>query len=189
MSPLYWERHPEGPFVTLIAVAATYLNPETYDLDFLKARAKLEDLEEMRVFKSELREALRDPSQLPGDELSESVEYDNGSDEAFLYWLWRRLYSHEPSGTEAAISARINALPDRFTGRLDPQAVAYVRDAARASEWTEALEVLSAGLINCKAQVSAAELDELAALFAAVDLPVRPIRTKSGTLAVYRPRA
>ena len=32
MSPLYWERHPEGPFVTLIAVAATYLNPEAYDL-------------------------------------------------------------------------------------------------------------------------------------------------------------
>ena len=69
MSPLYWERHPEGPFVTLIAVATTYLHPEAYDLDFLKARAKLEDLEEMRVFKLELREALRDPSQLPGDEL------------------------------------------------------------------------------------------------------------------------
>ena len=95
MSPLYWERHPEGPFVTLIAVAATYLHPEDYDLDFLKARAKLEDHEEMRVFKLELREALRDPSQLPGDELSESVEYDNGSDEAFLYWLWRQLYGDE----------------------------------------------------------------------------------------------
>jgi hypothetical protein len=95
MSPLYWERHPDGPFVTLIAVAATYLNPETYDLEFLKARAKLEDLEEMRVFKSELREALRDPSQLPGADLSESVEYGDGSDEAFLYWLWRQLYSHE----------------------------------------------------------------------------------------------
>ncbi len=38
----------------------------------------------MRVFKSELREALKDPSQLPGDELFESVQYDEGSDEAFL---------------------------------------------------------------------------------------------------------
>jgi hypothetical protein len=100
----------------------------------LKARAKLEDLEEMRVFKLELREALRDPSQLPGDELSESVEYDNGSDEAFLYWLWRQLYGDEPAGTEAAIGARIDALPDRFTGRLDPQAVGGVCHAARAGE-------------------------------------------------------
>jgi hypothetical protein len=189
MSPLYWERHPEGPFVTLIAVAATYLNPEAHDLDFLKTRAKLQDLEEMRVFKCELREALRDPSHLPGDELSESVEYDNGSDEAFLYWLWRQLYGDEPSGTEAAISDRINGLPDRFTGRLCPQAAADVRDAARAGEWAEALEVLSAGLINRKAQVSAAEIDELGALFAAAGMPVRPIRTKSETLAVYRPRA
>ena len=141
----------------------------------------------MRVFKLELREALRDPSQLPGDELSESVEYDNGSNEAFLYWLWRQLYGDE-AGTEAAIGARIDALPDRFTGRLDPQAVGDVCHAARAGEWAEALEVLSAGLINRKAQLSAAELNELAALFAAADMPVRPIRTKSGALAVYRPR-
>ena len=188
MSPLYWERHPKGPFITLIAVAATYLNPENYELDSLKALARREGDEEMRVFKVELREALRDPSQLPGDELSESVEYDNGSDEAFLYWLWRQLYGDELAGTEAAISARINALPDRFTGRLDPQAAANVRDAPRVGEWAEALEVLSAGLINRNAQLSAAELDELAALFAAAGMPVRPIRTKSGTLAVYRPR-
>jgi hypothetical protein len=69
MSPFYWERHPDGPFATLIAVATTYLHPESDDLDSLKALAKREGDEEMRVFKSELREALRDPSQLPGDEL------------------------------------------------------------------------------------------------------------------------
>jgi hypothetical protein len=187
MSPLYWERHPDGPFVTLIAVATTYLHPENYELDSLKALARREGDEEMRVFKLELREALTDPRQLPGDELSESVEYDNGSDEAFLYWLWRQLYGDEPSGTEVAISARIIALPARFTGRLDPQAAADVRDAARAGEWAEALEVVSAGLIKGEALVSAAELDELGALFAAAGMHVRPIRTKSGTLAVYRP--
>jgi hypothetical protein len=49
----------------------------------------------MQVFKSELREALRDPSQLPGDELFESVEYSDGSDEAFLGRLWRDLYGDE----------------------------------------------------------------------------------------------
>jgi hypothetical protein len=33
MASSYWERHPDGPFVTLIAVAATYLDPENYHLD------------------------------------------------------------------------------------------------------------------------------------------------------------
>ena len=55
-----------------------------------------EDDEEMRVFKSELREALRDPSQLPDDELWKSVEYGDGSDEAFLRRLWHELYGDEP---------------------------------------------------------------------------------------------
>jgi len=62
----------------------------------LKELAKREEDEEMRVFKSELREALRDPSQLPGDELGESVEYSDGSDEAFLRRLWHDLYGDEP---------------------------------------------------------------------------------------------
>ncbi len=96
MAPFYWERHPDGPFVTLITVATTYLHPENYDLDSLKELAKREDNKKMRVFKSELREALKDPSQLPGEELSESVEYDDGSDEAFLSRLWRDLYGDEP---------------------------------------------------------------------------------------------
>jgi len=49
----------------------------------------------MTVFKAELREALRDPGQLPGDELSESVQYDDRSDEAFLRRLWHDLYGDE----------------------------------------------------------------------------------------------
>ena len=87
MGGFYWERHPDGPFVTLISVAANYLDPENYDLDDLKALAKREDDDEMRVFKSELLQALLEPGRLPGDELFESVEYANGSDEAFLVWL------------------------------------------------------------------------------------------------------
>ena len=50
----------------------------------------------MRVFKREFREALRDPGQLPGDELWQSIEYSDGSDEAFLRHLWRDLYGDEP---------------------------------------------------------------------------------------------
>jgi hypothetical protein len=95
MAPFYWEREPNGPFATLIRVATTYLDPENYDLDSLKRLAQREDDHEMRIFKSQLREALRDPSQLPGDELSEAVEYDDGSDEAFLSRLWHDLYGGE----------------------------------------------------------------------------------------------
>ena len=96
MASFYWERHPDGQFATLIAVATTYLDPENYDLDSLRELAKREGDEKMQLFKSELREALRDPSQLPGDELWESVEYNDGSDEAFLHRLWRELYGDEP---------------------------------------------------------------------------------------------
>jgi len=95
MAYFYWERHPDGPFATLIAVATTYLDPENYDLDLLKGLAKREDDEEIQVFKSELREALRDPRQLPGNELFESVHYDDVSDEAFLRRLWHELYGDE----------------------------------------------------------------------------------------------
>ena len=95
MAPFYWERHPDGPFATLIAVAANYLDPENYDLDSLKILAKREGQPRMLIFKSELREALRDPGQLPGDELSRSVQYEDGSPEAFLSRLWRELYGDE----------------------------------------------------------------------------------------------
>ena len=95
MASFYWERHPDGPFATLIAVATTYLDPENYDLEELKSLATRKDDEEMQIFKSELREALKDPSKLPGDELFESVEYSDGSDEAFLSRLWHDLYGDE----------------------------------------------------------------------------------------------
>jgi hypothetical protein len=95
MASFYWERHPDGPFATLIAVAANYLDPENYDLDSLKILAKREGVPRMQIFKSELREAVKDPSQLPGDELSRSVQYEDGSPEAFLHRLWHDLYGDE----------------------------------------------------------------------------------------------
>jgi hypothetical protein len=95
MAPFYWQRDPNGPFATLIRVATTYLDPENYDLDSLERLARREDDHEMQVFKRQLREALSDPSQLPGDELSDAVQYDEGSDEAFLRRLWHDLYGDE----------------------------------------------------------------------------------------------
>ena len=95
MPAFYWERHPGGPFATLIEVTTSYLHPESDDIDSLKRFAWRPDIEESRVFKSELRQALGDPSQLPGDELFESVQYDDVNDEAFLKRLWRELYGDE----------------------------------------------------------------------------------------------
>ncbi len=63
MSGSYWERHPDGPFAALIAVAATYCRPEAYDgaYDDLisRARARDADDEEIRAFTAELRAAAR----------------------------------------------------------------------------------------------------------------------------------
>jgi hypothetical protein len=95
MASFYWERHPNGPFATLIEIATTYLDPENYNPEALKNLAARDDDEDMRVFKFELREAVKDPSLLPGHELSESVQYDDGSPEAFLQRLWHELYGDE----------------------------------------------------------------------------------------------
>jgi hypothetical protein len=66
---------------------------------------------------------------------------------------------------------RVNALPDRFAGRLDPATFGQVRSAARAGEWGEAVDNLIAGLAETRAVVTAAERDELRALLAAMGLP------------------
>jgi hypothetical protein len=95
MSAFYWERHPDGPFATLIAVTTSYLHPEIDDEDSLTKFARDQENHRARIFKSELREALQNPSQLPVGELFASVQYDEGSDEAFLSRLWRDLYGDE----------------------------------------------------------------------------------------------
>jgi hypothetical protein len=86
--------------VTLIAVAATYCSPDAYNDAYedliSRARSPRPDDDEMRRFKSELRQALADPSQLPDGELDDAVEYDDGSDEQFLRRVWRDLYGDEP---------------------------------------------------------------------------------------------
>jgi hypothetical protein len=87
----YWKRQPDGPFVTLIRIATTYPHPEADDLESLQRLAKREDRPEMRVFKDELRQAITRLGQVPGGELFSHVQYDDGSDEAYLRRLWRDL--------------------------------------------------------------------------------------------------
>jgi hypothetical protein len=183
----YWERHPDGPFATLIRVATNYLHPENWDLDLLKRFAKRDDLDDARVFKSELREALRDPDRLPGDELSESVEYDNGSDVAFLRWLWFELYGDEPF--EASSLTRLKALPEPFAERLDSQASYNVYKAACAGAWDKALELLMAGLADSRAPVSPGEREELTALLATIGQPAAAISALSVSTALPRAAA
>lgn len=99
MNEAYWAKNPEGAFTTLIAVAATYCHPEAYDGAYqdLVDRAQSAELdEEIRRFKTELREALADPGRLPDDELFKAVDYGDGSDERFLRRLWDDLYGDEP---------------------------------------------------------------------------------------------
>jgi hypothetical protein len=183
MAGFYWERHPDGPFATLIRVGNTYLDPENYDDDSLRALAKREDDEEMRVFKSELRDALKDPGRLPGDELSRHVQHENGSPEAFLRWLWHDLYGDEPF--DADVVTRFKALPEPFADRLAWQADRNVYEAAQAGEWDKALEMLLAGLAESGAPVSAAERDELVAMLEAAGRPTEA----AAALAVASPDA
>ena len=98
MTGFYWERHPDGPFTTLIRVAATYCSPDADAEDYqrLKRLAGLEGDRQMAVFKAELRQALADPDQLPAGELDDAVEYREESDQEFLRRLWRDLYGDEP---------------------------------------------------------------------------------------------
>lgn len=99
MDEFYWKRHPDAPFATLIRIATTYLHPEADDLESLQRLTKRDNDEEMRTFKAELRQAINNPDQVPNDELSNHVQYEDGSPEAFLRRLWRDLYGDEPVET------------------------------------------------------------------------------------------
>ena len=96
MEDFYWKRHPDGPSATLIAIATGHFHPEWPRPVLLRGRASREPDEEMRIFKAQLRKAAMHPERLPGDELSDSVQHDDGSDAAFLEQLWRYLYGDEP---------------------------------------------------------------------------------------------
>ena len=101
MNQAYWARNPQGPFATLIALAAGYCHPEAYDGAYedliTRARSAAPEDEQIREFRDELREALANPSRLPDNELFKAVDYGDGSDEAFLRRLWRDLYGDEPA--------------------------------------------------------------------------------------------
>jgi hypothetical protein len=98
MSETSGGRAPNAQFATLIGVTRTYCHPEAYEdaYEALKRLARRENDPEMIVFKEELRDGLTSPDELPRAELSQAVQYDDGSADAFLRRLWRDLYPDEP---------------------------------------------------------------------------------------------
>jgi len=68
------------------------------------------------------------------------------------------------------IANLVSALPDRFADRLDDDGLADVRDAARAGEWGEAVDILLAGLIHAGTPVTVAEQGELRSLLEAMGM-------------------
>jgi hypothetical protein len=144
----YWERHPDGPFATLIAVAATSCSPDAYDGGYadLISRARTPDPgdEEIRAFTAELQQALAEPGQLPGGELFRAVDYGDGSDEAFLRRVWRDLYGDEHcSGGLAAPAPADRADPGTPGAGASPQSAI---DAASCEDLAGRLYGLLIGL-------------------------------------------
>jgi len=64
----------------------------------------------------------------------------------------------------------VSGLPDRFADRLAGDGLADVRDAARAGEWGEAVDILLAGLIQTGTTVTVVEQGELRSLLEAMGM-------------------
>jgi hypothetical protein len=185
VSVFYWERHPHGPFTTLITLAATYCSPDAYDgaYDDLinRARAPEPDDEEIGAFKAELQQALADPGQLPGDELSHAVDYGDGTDEAFLRRLWHDLYGEQPD-TEASHDRALNAayyedLAGRLYGlliglddQLDCEDAQLFHHFIEVGEYGLALEDIAGALARAKVAVTDQERSDMLALTAAMKM-------------------
>ena len=185
MGVFYWERHPHGPFATLITVAATYCGPDAYDgaYDDLinRARAPEPGDEEIGAFKAELQQALADPSQLPGDELSHAVEYGDGTDEAFLRRLWHDLYGDQPD-TEASHDRALDAayyedLAGRLYGlliglddRLDREDAQLFHHFIEVGEYGLALEDIAGALAHAKMPITDQERSDMLALTASMNM-------------------
>lgn len=181
MGMFYWERHPDGPFATLITVAATYCGPGAYDDLISRARAPEPDDEEIGAFKAELEQALADPGQLPGDELSRAVEYGDGSDEAFLRRLRHDLYGEQPDTAashdrvlDAAyyedLAGRLYGLLIGLDDRLDREAARQLYHFIEVGEYGLALEEIAGTLAYGKVVITDQERRDMLALTATMNM-------------------
>jgi hypothetical protein len=72
---------------------------------------------------------------------------------------------------ESEVIERVEALPDRYAGRVRPQDLYGMRSMADGGEWQELVDVLIASLAMTQARVTSSERDELKSLAEAMDLP------------------
>ena len=95
----YWRRDRDAPFAFFLEIVDTYLHPEsgmTVD-DLAEWVHYPEPRDEVARFKDEFRRLLSgELDQLPKGALGTAAEYEDGSDEAFLWRLWHELYGDEP---------------------------------------------------------------------------------------------
>jgi len=185
VNAFYWNRHPDGPFATLIAVAATYCAPEAYDgaYDDLisRARAPGPGDEEIGAFKAELQQALADPGQLPADELFDAVDYGDGSDEAFLRRLWHNLYGDQPGAgashdrtLDAAscedLAGRLYGLLIGLDDRLGREDARQLHHFIEVGEYGLALEEIAGALAHAKAPITDQERSDMLTLAATMNM-------------------
>lgn len=99
MEDRFWVKDRDARFATLLRIVETYCHPEAYDEAYEDLQAVVARPTHKPVFdtfKSELRDAIRDPGQLPEGALFRAAVYEDGSAEKFLARLWRDLYPDEP---------------------------------------------------------------------------------------------
>lgn len=102
MTRRYWQYEPDAPFATLLGIIEAHCHPEAYDEAYEDLQKVVKRPDRGPVwyeFKDELREAIRDPNQIPAGALRTAAQYDDGSPEKFLARLWRDLYPDEPLPT------------------------------------------------------------------------------------------
>lgn len=98
----FWAEDHDAPWATLLRIVETYCHPEAYDEAYEDLQAVVARPTHKPIFdrfKEELREAIRDPGQVPEGALSQAAQYSDGSPEKFLARLWRDLYPDEPLPT------------------------------------------------------------------------------------------
>lgn len=72
---------------------------------------------------------------------------------------------------ESEYIEQVEALPDRYAGRVRPNDLHDMRDLASGGEWGEVVDVLVASLNLTRIAVTASERDELRALLTAMNMP------------------
>ncbi|PRY00636.1 hypothetical protein [Allonocardiopsis opalescens] len=108
MAGPFWRKNKDASFAVLLSVVESYYHPETppdggAKLHRLVHRVGHEhvssQVHDIPKFLDQLRAAIADPSQIPGDALDDAADFEDGSDEAFLARVWHDIYPGRPLPT------------------------------------------------------------------------------------------